>query len=111
MNETPEHPTLSEVGDRLRDDIELVRDAVRRETDDLRRSAFGFVQEHPYSAVAAAFGVGFVLSGGLFSRATAKTVSFGTRFLLGRFLKQLIAGAGAGLLFPSEMPERQQEHH
>lgn len=102
------NPSLSEVGDRLRDDIGMIREAVERETSQLRETALGFVKEHPFYAVGAAFGVGFVLSGGLFSKATARTLSFGTRFLLGRFMKQLIAGAGAGMLFPNEMHHDQQ---
>jgi hypothetical protein len=100
------HPSLSEVGDRVREDLDLLHEAVQRQTDQLRQKATGFIHEHPYSAVGAAFGIGFLLSGGLFSKATVRTLSFGTRFFVGRLMRQLFAGAGAGLLFPTELSHR-----
>jgi hypothetical protein len=94
-------PSLSEVRDKMREDVSLLRDAVQRETDQFARQARDFIEEHPYAAVGAAFGVGFLLAGGLFSRATARGLSFGARFFLGRVIRQLIGGAGAGMAFPT----------
>ena len=37
------------------------------------------VTEHPYAALAAAAGVGYVLGGGLFTRLTARTVKLALR--------------------------------
>ena len=37
------------------------------------------VNEHPYAALAAAAGVGYVLGGGLFTRLTARTVKLALR--------------------------------
>jgi hypothetical protein len=96
-----DHPTLSEVRDKMREDLNLFREAVQRESDELLSNARTWVEQHPYAAVGAAFGVGFLLAGGLFSKATARTLGFGTRFVIGRLMRQLIAGAGAGMAFPS----------
>ena len=99
-----ENPSLSEVSDKMREDFTQLREAVQRETDALSRQARSYIEQHPYAAVGAAFGVGFLLSGGLFSRTTARTLAFGTRFLVGRLVRQMIAGAGAGMAFPSHRP-------
>ncbi len=93
-----EEPSLSEVSERVRQDFDLFRDALQRETADLRNTANKYIQEHPLYAVGAAFGVGFLLSGGLFSKFTARGVSFATRFFVGRMLRQVIGGAGAGFV-------------
>lgn len=96
-----DHPSLSEVRDKVREDLNLFREAVERESNAFLSSARDWIEEHPYAAVGAAMGAGFLVSGGLFSRATTRTLAFGTRFFLGRLLRQLIAGAGAGMAFPS----------
>ncbi len=101
MEGDQEHPSLSEVGDKMREDLSELREAVQRETDELARNARSYIEQHPYAAVGAAFGIGFLLAGGLFSRTTARALGFGTRFLVGRMVRQLIAGAGAGMAFPS----------
>jgi hypothetical protein len=98
-------PSLSEVSDKMREDFDMLREAVQRETDELTRQARGYIEQHPYAAVGAAFGVGFLLAGGLFSRATARGLSFGGRFLLGRVIRQLVGGAAAGMAFPSSRQE------
>jgi hypothetical protein len=103
-----EHPSLSEVGEKVRQDFGMFREAVQRETDELTRNARAYVEQHPYAAVGAAFGIGFLLAGGLFSKMTARTLKFGTRFLVGRALRQLIAGAGAGMAFPSSSSTHQE---
>ena len=94
---------LAEVGARVREDLELLRDTLVQGTRQARGRALGFVEEHPYAAVGAAFGVGFILAGGLFSRTTLGLVSFGTRFMAGRVLRNLLAGAGAGFLLSKEL--------
>jgi hypothetical protein len=102
MENDQQQPSLSEVGDKVREDFDMFREAVQRETAEIRHTANQFIQEHPFYAVGAAFGVGFLLSGGLFSKATAKTLKFGTRFLMGKLIRNLIAGAGAGFMVPPE---------
>jgi hypothetical protein len=103
----PEHPSLSEMGERVRKDFDLIRDVMGRERDHWRERLVHFVDEHPLGAVGAAFGVGFVLSGGLFSRTTMRTLKLGTRLLLGSFINQALLGAGLGMLTPDEMREPQ----
>ena len=44
------------------------------------------VEKNPYMAVAAAFGIGYVLGGGLFSKTTARAVQMGARLMA---IKQL----------------------
>jgi hypothetical protein len=102
MENDQQHPSVSEAGSKVREDFDQFREAVQRETEQIRKTANQFIQEHPFYAVGAAFGVGFILSGGLFSKATARTLKFGTRFLMGRLIRNLIAGAGAGLMVPPE---------
>jgi hypothetical protein len=102
-----DEPSLTEVSHKMREDLSLLREAVQRETDEFTRQARAYIEQHPYAAVGAAFGVGFLLAGGLFSRATARGLSFGARFFLGRVIRQLIGGAGAGMVVP---PSRQQQH-
>jgi hypothetical protein len=93
-----EQPSLGEVGDRVRQDFGLFREALQRETADLRNTANKYIQEHPLYAIGAAFGVGFLLSGGLFSRFTARGLGFGARFFIGRMLREVIGGAGVGFV-------------
>ena len=99
-----EQPSLSEVREKVREDVDLFREAVQRETDEFTRNARSYIEQHPYVAVGAAFGVGYILAGGLFSKMTARTLAFGTRFLAGRLLRELLAGAGAGMAFPTSRP-------
>jgi hypothetical protein len=94
-------PSLSEAGNKVREDFTALRDAFQRETDQFTQQARVYIGQHPYTAVGAAFGVGFILAGGLFSRATARGVSFGARFFLGRMIRQLLGGAAAGMAFPT----------
>jgi len=105
---TSEEPSIRDMKERVREDFDLFREAVQRETDEWRNRAYGFVREHPYQAVGAAFGVGFLLAGGLFSRFTGRTLSFGTRFLLGRMVRQLVTGAAAGF---ATRPSESATHH
>jgi hypothetical protein len=87
-------PSLSEMTGRIGQDLGLLREAAARRSDELRRAARSFIDEHPYAAVGAAFAVGYLLAGGLFSRFSARTFGFGARLLLGRALKQVLTQAG-----------------
>ena len=97
-----ETPSLQEVGERVRADIDMLRDAVERPVTELRDAAYSFVDEHPLAAVGAAFGVGYVLAGGLFSKTTGRVVRFGARFLIGKMIKQVLSGAGVGFLMADD---------
>lgn len=95
---TPGNPNMSEVGEQLRGDFEMLRQVVTEKTDQIRNTVGTFVDEHPIAAVGAAFGIGYLLSGALYSKTTGRLLGFGTRFLVGALLKQAVAGGGLGLL-------------
>lgn len=82
-----------------------VEDLASRESIDELRQALDLerrARRHPYGLVAAAFGVGFVLGGGLFSPLTARLVRVGLRIglrasalpFIERELVALFSGAG-----------------
>ncbi|HZS41110.1 MAG TPA: hypothetical protein VFF06_29980 [Polyangia bacterium] len=91
---------IDEAARRLEADVERLGHAVEKRGSELRERAFSFIHDHPYAAVGAAFGVGYLISGALFSRATLKLAGFGGRFLAGALLKQVVAGGGLGFLAP-----------
>ena len=91
---------IDESARRIKHDVEQLGHAVEQRGSQLRERAFSFAHDHPYASVGIAFGVGYLISGALFSRATLKVVGIGGRFLAGALLKQVIAGGGLGLLAP-----------
>jgi hypothetical protein len=58
-----------------------------------------YVEQHPMGMVVAAFGVGYVLSGALFSRATARLLGLGLtaglRFATPSLMKAVVGGRAA----------------
>ncbi len=59
-----------------------------------------FIQERPLAAVGIAFGVGYVLAGGLFSRTTGRIIGLGWRLggmALARNMLSGLTGAGQDL--------------
>lgn len=89
---------MGEVTDRLREDFDLLREAVAQRTEDVRQSFTTFVDEHPLAAVGVAFGAGYLLSGALYSRTTGRLLGFGARMLLGAAVRSAIAMGGLGAL-------------
>jgi hypothetical protein len=85
-------PKLGETAEQLLGDLDMLRDAVAQRAEEVRDQVTGFVNEHPYAAMGAAFGIGYLLSGALVSRTTGRLLGFGTRFLVGTLVKQMIAG-------------------
>ena len=51
-----------------------------------------FVDEYPLGMVAAAFGVGYLLSGALFSKASARILGLGLRYGATAFLRSALSG-------------------
>jgi hypothetical protein len=90
--------------DRVRTSVQDLasRDSIRelREALDIERRA----RRHPYGIVAAAFGIGFVLGGGLFSPLTKRIVRVGLRLglrasalpFIEKELAALLTGTGGG---------------
>lgn len=98
--------TFDDVKNRVGDNYDEIRQELSQRTQEIRDAVNGYVDEHPLTAVGIAFGVGYLLSGALFSRATMKVATVGGRFVVGSFLKNLIAGVGPGMLFGSLGGER-----
>ena len=100
------------LSDTVGEHVEEIRQELSEKANELRETVTNFVQAKPLQSVGIAFGVGYVLSGALVSRTTARLAQLGLRFAFGGALKQLIAEVGPGLLMnalsgqsqPSETP-------
>jgi hypothetical protein len=90
--------TMDDVKQRVSENFDEVREELGERVQEIRETVTNYVDAHPIAAVSMAFGVGYLLSGALFSRTTFKAASIGGRFALGGFLKQLVAGVGPGIL-------------
>jgi hypothetical protein len=90
--------TMDDVKNRVGENFEEIRDQLTERTQELRETIGNFVEEQPLAAVGIAFGVGYLLSGALFSRTTFRAASLGGKFVLGGLLKQLVGGIGPGIL-------------
>src|SRR5690349_5106417 len=93
-------PTLGEVSGRMREDLQKLREAIEQQTSQPRSNLVGLANQRPFATVAAALGVGFILSGGLFSRTTARAIAFGGRWLLSALVRQAVAAEGMSFLSP-----------
>ncbi len=90
--------TMDDVKQRVSENFDDVREELGDRVQEIRQTVTNYVDAHPISAVGIAFGVGYLLSGALFSRATFRAASVGGRFALGGLFKQLVAGIGPGIL-------------
>jgi hypothetical protein len=90
--------TMDDVKQRVSENFDDVREELGERVQEIRDTVTNYVDAHPIASVGIAFGVGYLLSGALFSRATFKAASIGGRFALGGFLKQLVGGIGPGLI-------------
>ena len=88
--------TMDDVKQRVGENFEGVREELGERVQEIRDTVNNYVDANPLAAVGIAFGVGYLLSGALFSRTTFKAASIGGRFALGGLLKQLVAGIGPG---------------
>jgi hypothetical protein len=91
-------PEIREIEHAVQEDLNELGHAIRRRTGELRDAARGFVDEHPLASVGLAFGVGYVLSGALVSKTTARLLTFGGRLLIAGVLEQMAAAGGLGVL-------------
>jgi hypothetical protein len=89
---------INEVTDRVGENFEQVKSKLSERTQELQSAVQEFVGDSPLRAVGIAFGVGYLLSGALFSRTTMRVAGLGGRFVLGGLVKQLLAGVGPGII-------------
>jgi hypothetical protein len=92
--ENPMNPGADPVAERIAE----IRARLDERTRELRARVERFVDANPLGAMAIAFGAGYLLSGALFSRATIRAATVGSRFVLGGLLRQLVAGIGPELM-------------
>jgi hypothetical protein len=90
--------TMDDVKQRVGDNLNELRQELGDRTQELRDTVNNYVDAKPLAAVGIAFGVGYLLSGALFSRTTFKVANAGARFAIGGLLKQLVAGIGPGMI-------------
>jgi len=106
--------TMDDLTKRIGDNFGEIRDELSERTQEIREAITTFVDEHPIQAVGMAFGIGYLLSGALFSRTTFRAAAFGGRMVIGGFLKQLVAGIGPGMViaaFTGGRGGERGEHH
>ena len=99
MEHTPENgsPTINDVGDKMREDFAMLREAAERRKDEIVANVNQLVEQHPLAMVGAAFGVGVVLSGGLVSKTAMRAVWFGGRLYLKSLVRDLVGKAATEL--------------
>lgn len=90
--------TMDDVKQRVGENFEDIRSQLSERTQEIRETIGNYVDANPLAAVGIAFGVGYLLSGALFSRTTFKVATTGTKFALGGLFKQLVTGIGPGIL-------------
>lgn len=90
--------TMDDVKQRVGENFDEVRQELGERVQEIRDTVNNYVDAHPLASVGIAFGVGYLLSGALFSRTTFKAATLGGRFAIGGLFKQLIAGIGPGLI-------------
>jgi hypothetical protein len=87
----PQPPGISEVAHRLREDVGMLVSAIDRERGALEDRVRGLVEEHPVATMAGAFGIGYVLGGGIFSRRSLPIFGMALRFAAGEMLGRLMS--------------------
>lgn len=101
-------PSLENLGERVREDVKLIRRAAERQRDEILGRVRELVKEQPLLALGAAFGIGYLLSGALISRATGKMLLLSSRLAFAALLKQLVAGGTLDLL-PDNPPSQSSQ--
>jgi len=91
-----EMKSRGETREQLFDEIQAVREQVGERAAEIRRTVMTLADEHPLLTVGAAFGVGYLLSGAIYSRTTARLIGVGARLLFGAVLKDALASTVMG---------------
>jgi hypothetical protein len=95
-------PTIREISEHMKQDLYDLRAVAERRRQELYEGLKRLVHEHPLASVGVAFGAGYLLSGALLSRATARVLAVGARWYVGRMVRDAIGSSvmsgGAGPL-------------
>jgi hypothetical protein len=94
---------------RISENFQEIRQGIQEKAQEYRASLNAFVDENPLGAVAIAFGLGYLVSGALVSRLTARLVGMGGRIVIGNLLRQAVAGIGPGLILDALRGENGQQ--
>jgi hypothetical protein len=86
---------------RLREDFEMLRGALERRRGEWEGQVRAYVTAHPVATLAGAFGVGYVLGGGLLSRRTLPVLGLAMRATAGELLGRLLLGPQEEQVVPS----------
>jgi hypothetical protein len=100
----PGKGNIGDIGQKLSADLRELGGVVAERRNIALAGVLTFVNERPITALGIAFGVGYILAGGLFSRATGRVLRLGGRLMLGRLVREAVIGAGLGAL--ADMGER-----
>jgi hypothetical protein len=94
--------------DRIGSDAQQLWDDARGAVTDLNATLDlrGRVDRNPYMMLAAAFGVGYVLGGGLFTRTTARVIRLGVRLAALPMVKDELLGMAEAAMRGVEMGAR-----
>ncbi len=96
------HTTKSatERGREIKDDAQKLYSDARGAASELARTIDlkGRIDRNPLAMVAAGFGIGFVLGGGLFSRSAGRLLGWGLRLAVMPYLKYELLGRAADLV-------------
>ena len=84
------HAHIGEAGARVRDDAKALATSMTDFTTLARDTTFRVMDEKPYVAIGTAFGVGYLLAGGLRSKLTGLMVTLAGRYMLNNLKMQLL---------------------
>ena len=93
MQKNGDPQSVREASRRLRGDLGDLYAAMSRSQEDLAGRVGGFVRERPYASIAIAFGIGYVLGGGLLSRTSSRLFSIGARLYGLKLARNLMGDA------------------
>src|SRR5688572_18325490 len=88
----------------VRDDAQVLMDDIKAAARDLseRIDVQGRIERNPYGTLLAAAGVGYILGGGLFTRATGRILGVAARLMLVPLVRAELSALGATLMGAGE---------
>jgi len=93
MQNNGDPQSIGEASRRLRGDLGDLYAAVTRSKEDVSARLGTFIRERSYASIAIAFGIGYVLGGGLFSRASSRLLAIGARLYGLKLARNLMGDA------------------